>query len=141
MNVISNEVRHERDAHLRHTDAVDAKAGLALGFSGVLVAVPATRLAGELVPGLVLALVAGLCALAVLLPQRFPTWELRDLRNRYLAAEESFTRLHTLDTTIVMVDRMKQQLGWKVRLLRWAIVLLGAAAAALTAGSIVMLGG
>ena len=100
IDVVSGEVQHERDAHLRHTDAVDAKAGLVLGFSGVLVAVPATRLSGELVPGLLLALAAGLCALAVLLPQQFPTWELRDLRNRYLAAEEAFTRLHALDTTI-----------------------------------------
>jgi hypothetical protein len=141
LEVVAREVEHERAAHLRHTDAVDAKAGLVLGFSGVLVAVPATRLELELVPGLVLAFVAGVAALAVLLPQRFPSWELRDLRDRYLRADETFARLHCLDTTIVMVDRMKRQLGRKVALLRLAIVMLVSAAAALTVGSIASLGG
>jgi len=141
LDVVAREVDHERDAHLRHTDAVDTKAGLVLGFSGVLVAVPATRLNVDLVPGLVIALTAGLLSLAVLLPQRFPTWELRSLRDRYLTAEHAFAELHTLDTRIAMVDTMKRQLGRKTRLLRAAITCLAAAAAALTAGSIVSLGG
>lgn len=40
--LIHDEVRAERDAQLRHADALDAKAGIIVGFSGVIVAIGAS---------------------------------------------------------------------------------------------------
>ncbi len=100
-----------------------------------------TRLRDPLIPGLILGLLSALLAMSVLLPYSFPDWDLRGLRDRYVRAATSFARLHIVDTQIVMVDRMKQQLARKTTRLKAAIALLAAAAVALAAGSIVPIGG
>jgi hypothetical protein len=43
LDLLVDEVRVEREAQLRHFDALDQKAGIVLGFAGVLVVLVARR--------------------------------------------------------------------------------------------------
>jgi hypothetical protein len=133
LELIADEVRAERDAQIRHADAVDAKAGIVLGLAGAVAALSSRDLATMRVPGLVAAVAAALAALGVILPRRFPTWELQDLRS-YLGADPEFTQLRIVDTGIVMVQQLKTSVARKARNLRVAVVLL-ATAVVLTAGA------
>jgi hypothetical protein len=70
LDVISEEVRVEREAQQRYFDALDAKAGILLGFAGILIALargdgPAI-LAGRLV-----AAISGVLALAAFWPRDY----------------------------------------------------------------------
>ena len=141
LDLIAAEVAHERDAQLRHMDAVDTKAGIVLGAAGALVAIASTRLTVELIGGLTIGLGSALLAMTVLLPYSFPGWDLRGLRDRFLRSETGFARLHVVDTQIVMVERMKALLERKARRLKFAIRLLAAATFCLGVGSIVSIGG
>jgi len=141
LDLIAAEVDHERDAQIRHMDAVDTKAGIVLGAAGALVAIASTRLEVELIPGLVFGLASALLAMTVLLPYSFPGWELRRLRDRFVRSEPGFARLHVVDTMIVMVERMKEHLERKVWRLKCAIGSLALAAVSLGAGSIAAIGG
>jgi hypothetical protein len=132
LDLVAHEVRSEREAQIRHADAVDAKAGITLGFAGAVAALTARDIDGPRAPGMVAAVLAALTCLFVLLPRRFPTWELKDLR-RYLRADPEFTRLRTVDTGILMVQQLKSVVARKALALRTAVILL-AAAVALTAG-------
>jgi hypothetical protein len=136
LDVIAEEVRAEREAQIRHADAVDAKAGIVLGLAGAVAALTGRDSEAALVPGLVAAVASALAALAVLLPQRFPTWELRDLR-RYLRADPEFTRLRIVDTGILMVQQLKGVLARKAVALRCAVV-LPAVAVLLGAGATIL---
>jgi hypothetical protein len=132
LELVADEVRSERDAQIRHPDAVDAQAGIVLGFAGAVAALTASDLDGARTPGLVAAVLSALACLLVLVPRQFPTWELQDLR-RYLRADREFTRLRTVDTGILMVQQLKTVVARKALALQAAVVLL-AAAVTLTAG-------
>lgn len=136
LELVSDEVRAERDAQIRHADAVDAKAGIILGFSGAVAALTARDLGGARAPGLVAAVLAALACLLVLIPRRFPTWELQDLR-KYLRADREFTTLRTVDTGILMVQQLKAVVARKALALRAAVMLLGAAVALTAGGTLV----
>jgi hypothetical protein len=110
LDLVADEVRSERDAQIRHADAVDAKAGIILGFSGAVAALTARDLDGARAPGLIAAVLAALACLFVLLPRRFPTWELQDLR-KYLRADREFTRLRTVGTGIVICRECATRVG------------------------------
>ena len=69
------------------------------------------------------------------MPARFPTWRLTDLRG-YVRAEPELTRVVLLDTTIVMIQRMKTVLEWKARCLKVAAVVLTLAIATSAAGTL-----
>lgn len=132
---IAAEVRLEREAHVRHLDAVDTKAGIILGFSGAVAAIGSRNASLAGAPGLALAIGAGLVALSALLPQRFPTWDLPELR-AYLGAEIEFTERRMLDTAIDMVEELKLCLEQKVQRLRIGVWLLGVAVLAEAAGTL-----
>jgi drug/metabolite transporter (DMT)-like permease len=52
---------------LRHTDAVDAKAGICLGFAGAITAVASASFDGSRIPGIAFAIAAALSCLLVYL--------------------------------------------------------------------------
>jgi hypothetical protein len=133
LELISATVRAEREAHSRHADALDTKAGVVLGFSGAVAAVASGQGTSGTIPGIVAAVAASLLALLVILPRSFLAWDLGDLR-RYLGADPSLTALRMLDTDIVMVQRVKHSTERRSALLRVAVLSL-AAAVALIAGS------
>jgi hypothetical protein len=119
IDVVAEEVRWERDAQLRHFDALDGKAGILLGFAGVLVV-----LAGGDHPlvliGRLVAASSGLTAMAAFWPRRYMSTEVRRLREKYLSSDRPFTRIRMLDTQIVMVESVKHVLLVKGRLLKVA---------------------
>lgn len=135
--IIAEKVAETRDALLRHSDAVDAKAGVLLGAAGAFVALAFTSFSWWRAPGIACAVAAGLGALLVFLPDRYPTLELRRLRERYLAAEPVFTRRQVMDTEIVVIERHSIVLRRNARRLRFAVAMFALATVLLTGGSLV----
>jgi hypothetical protein len=130
---IAEETRWEREAQLQHFDALDAKAAVILGFAGILIALATGHGFLSLVGRLVAAW-SGLMALFAFWPRGYPATNLRRLREKYLAAEEDFTRLHLLDTQIGMAETMAALLLSKARWLKAAMTSLAVAAAVIAVG-------
>jgi hypothetical protein len=135
--VIEEYVRRELDAEERRADAVDGKAGLVLGFSGVLVSVGTAyvwaplALAARIVAGL-----AGLVAVLAFRPRTFPFVDLRALRGR-LAEEPDTTRLLVVDLFVAAHGAIRARFDAKVARLRLAVGLLTLAVALTLLGSTV----
>lgn len=90
--LLSDETSAELAAYERRVDGLDSKAGVLLGFSGVIVALSASNLHG--VPAYLSTILAGIAAILsglAFVPRRFPALELLALRNFYLTAG----RVHT----------------------------------------------
>lgn len=136
LELIAEELRRERDNHAKHLDAFETKAGILLGSSGALAAIGAQHVTSTRAPGLVLAVIATLAALATLVPQRHPAWDATMLRS-YLGSEVSFTKLMMLGTEIDMLTIMKVSLERKRRLLRTSAALLALAVLVTALGTIV----
>ncbi|MGQ0804764.1 MAG: hypothetical protein ACT4PI_12995 [Actinomycetota bacterium] len=137
LDVIAREVRAERDTQFRHVDAVDAKAGVILGFSGVLVAVGVGAFDLYRLPALLSALLAAGTAGAVFRPKRNPTWDLASFRDERLRSEAVFTELALLDTHIDMIESQRALLHRNTLLLGWSLRALVAAAVLLVAGTLI----
>ncbi|HEX2031738.1 MAG TPA: hypothetical protein VHL78_10100 [Actinomycetota bacterium] len=120
LDVILEEVRIERQAQLRHFDALDAKAGIILGFAGALVALaPAGPVLLDI--SRFAAALSGFLALSTFWPRGYWAIELRRIRDLYLAAEPTFTRLRILDTQIWMAEELGGVLHSKARRLKSAM--------------------
>jgi hypothetical protein len=125
LDPILAQVGREREAQLRHFDALDTKAGVILGFAGALVALAPS---GNLIVdgGRALSVVSGLLALWTFWPRSYPVLELRNLRNLYLAAEPEFTELHLLDVQVEMAERGAISLvrkAWRLKLAMSALAI------------------
>ena len=136
MQLIREAVRNEREVQLRHADALDAKAGIVVGFSGVITAASAVRDDSYLLPGLCVVAFAALLGMFAFLPRKWPTWDLQGLRQRYAAAETGFTERKIVDGEIVMADRQRDRIDASASLLKLAIGLLFLAVALLVGGTI-----
>ncbi len=129
-----------------HAESLDSKAGVVLGFSGILVGLGATAQMGisdkvVFQVGLSVAVVAAVLGAWAFLPRRYPVLEVERLRQSNLTASEAETRLELLDTQIVMVKEAASLVrlkGWRVRA---AVVCLAIAAALIVAGTLVFMGG
>jgi hypothetical protein len=144
--LIAAQVAVERSAMNSHAESLDTKAGVALGFAGVLVALSATAqgyIANRFLfqVGLVAGVVAGVLAAWAFLPRRFPVIEVLRLRDRYLTAADEETRLHLLDTQIEMVRQAADLVRRKGRRVKASLVCLAGAAGFVVAGTIVATGG
>lgn len=129
-------VRDERSKQIGHFDALDNKAGIALGFSGLLITlapdVPLTILA----PALATAATAAVFALLAFWPRPHATLQPTPLR-KYLAAGDRFTRLRLYDTIEVLVNSISDDLATKARRLKRSLIALAVAAALLAVGILV----
>jgi hypothetical protein len=109
LDLLCETAAEELGALERRADALDSKAGVLLGFSGVLVALSAGKLEGWFAHSS--ATVAGVAALfagVAFVPREFPLIALLPLRDKYLTSEVEFTRLRLLDTRIAMAAEMQQ---------------------------------
>jgi hypothetical protein len=123
LDVVLEEVRIERAAQLQHFDALDAKAGVVLGFSGAVVALaPAHHLIVGI--GRLAAVIAAISALWTFMPRRFELTDVRSLRTKYLEAEPGFTKLTLMDTQISMMEATKRLLRKKAARLNFAMAFL-----------------
>ena len=136
MQLIRDAVRYEREVQLRHADALDAKAGLVVSFSGVIPAASAARADGYLLPGLCAVAFAALLGLFAFLPRKWPTWDLQGLRERYAAADPVFTERKIVDGEVAMADRQRDRINASASVLKSAIGLLFLAVALLVGGNV-----
>ncbi len=144
--IVLTQVATERETMNAHAESLDGKAGVVLGFAGVLVGLGATSQivvsSGIIFQiGLAVAVVAAILAAWAFLPRRYPVLEVERLRQANLTASEAETRLELLDTQIVMVKEaatLVRQKGWRVRA---AVDGLAIAAALVVAGIVVGVGG
>lgn len=128
LELVAAEIAGELVAQERRGDALDSKAGIVLGFAGVIVGLTVQNVhdvLGE--AGLAAAALAALAAGAAFLPRSFPTVGVLHLRQTYLTAELEFTRLRLLDTHIAMYEHTQRLLRHKAHLVTAAAAALGLA--------------
>jgi hypothetical protein len=113
----------ERQLPLAHFDSLDTKAGLVLGFAGVLIALGngSGSLAGS--ASTILAAVAAVASVASFWPRKFASIDPTRLGD-YAGAELAFTQLTVLDTLEVMLVETTEKLELKSRRLKLALVSL-----------------
>lgn len=139
LELLFDEVAAELAAQERRGDALDSKAGIVLGFAGVIVGLAVQALHGVLGEGgLAVAALAALCAGTAFVPRTFPTIGVLYLRQAYLTADVEFTRLRLLDTRIAMYQHTQRLLKQKALLVTAATVALGLAVILTVLGAILI---
>lgn len=133
LDLVALRVQAQLEHQLRHFDGLDNKAGIVVGFAGVVVTI-AEGLKPLAIAGRLAAVLAAMLALWSFLPRRYPVLDTRRLRNRYLRADPEFTKLHLLDTQIRMEERASVLLDRKAFRLKLAVVCLTAAVLLIAAG-------
>lgn len=136
--VVEDAVRREFDAQERRADAADTRAGLVLGFAGLVASVVPEHLGLPL--ALAVRLLAAAAALAALLALgTFVGSELDALllRRRYLTEDPVRTRVMLLDTDASAAAYVAARLTRKLARLRLASALVIAAVALGTLGTTV----
>lgn len=102
IDLVLDEMRSARQDQMAHFDALDAKAGVLLGFSGVLVALGLQVQSPVTLVGVVCAALATLFSVSVYWPRKLAKLQAAVLREKYLTEDPSFTKLRLLDTGIEM---------------------------------------
>jgi hypothetical protein len=142
LQVIAGQVAAERESLRSHADGLDTKAGVILGFAGVLVGLGAS--ASDLVgrsrlcqAGLVLTMCSAILAALAFIPQNYPALAPRALRGKYLATSANDTTLALLDTQIAMISKTTDLIRRKGRYLKAAVGCLAAATAFIVIGTLI----
>jgi hypothetical protein len=117
----------ERQAQLSHFDSLDTKAGLVLGFSGVLIALGNDAASFLGIASILVAALAAGWAVAAFWPRGFPSIDPTRL-GEYAVSDLAFTQLTVVDTLELMVIETGSLLEMKSRRLKWALTTLSAAA-------------
>lgn len=137
LEVVGTTTADELAALIGHAESLDTKAGVVLGFAGVLVGLVVRSTSTVALAGLATAAAAALFAAASYMPRRWPILDPAELRAEYLGEEPERTRLDLLDTRIDMVHQQSRVVRLKGRLLMVALGLLFIAVALVVAGTIV----
>jgi hypothetical protein len=141
LQILLDQVAAERETMNTHAESLDVKAGVILGFAGVLVGLGATAQAAVSTDvlfqsGLSVAVVAaGLAAWAVF-PRRYPVLQVLRARQKFLTAGESETQLQLLDLQIQMVMEAAEQVKRKGSRVRWSVACLATATALVVIGTL-----
>jgi hypothetical protein len=141
LDLLLDQVARERETMNSHAESLDTKAGVVLGFSGVVVGLGATAQQVDANTvlfqcGLGVAVLAALFAAIAFLPRRYPVLEVERLRESNLTASADETRLELLDTQIEMVREAAALVKEKGRRVRVAVVCLAVAAALVVVGTL-----
>lgn len=129
--MILDVLRSSREERREHFDALDQKAGLALGFAGVVVTLSNDIAEPWRALGVVAAVVAAGLSLWSFWPRKYEVLEnVRD----YLAAPLEQTQRVLVDTLELMNALTDQSLGRKARRLKLALMALALAVLMLGAG-------
>jgi hypothetical protein len=127
LELIHASFERERDRDLAHFDALDTKAGVIVGFAGVLVTIQ--RGTGWIATlGALVGVGAAFTGLAAFLAGRFPTLEPSHLRS-YLTSEERITTLALVDTYLDLLEAGRDLIRTKALRLKFAVILLAVSAA------------
>lgn len=135
IGVLLTAVERHLDQQRSHFESLDTKAGVAVGFAGVIAAIG--KDVGPLVAkaGVGLAVVAAVLAVLSFRPRKHPVFDPRRLRS-YLRADEKFTKLRLLDTEIEMALRASRLIEAKARLLQASLAILVVAVVLLAGGTL-----
>ena len=140
--LLAKQVGAERSTMNEHAESLDTKAGVVLGFAGILVGLSTTAhvVVAEswlFRAGMTVAIVAVLLSTWAFFPRRYRVLEVLKLRERYLMAPEEETRLYLLDTEIEMVRETAKLVRRKGRRVSASIVSLAIAVALIIAGILI----
>lgn len=140
--ILLEQVAAERETMRAHAESLDTKAGVVLGFTGVLVglgasAQPAISKNAAFQTGLGFAVAAALLAAWAFLPRRYPVLQVHRLRNGYLTTAEPETQLVLLDTQIEMVGETSDLVKRKGRRVGLSVVCLAIAAGLMVIGTLI----
>jgi hypothetical protein len=137
LDLVAATVRDERRAIATHADALDAKAGIVLGFAGAVAALTATRHGSLFVAAAGMSSLAAVLAMAAFFPRPSPILNIGSLRDKYLVAEERITKLVLVDTEIELRERTRSLIRLKSLLLGTAMASLGLAVVIVVVAAIV----
>jgi hypothetical protein len=136
-----DQVAAEREIMSARAESLDTKAGVVLGFAGVLVglganAQPTISANGVFQAGLGTAVVAAASAAFAFAPRKLPVLDMRPVRDKYLTKDESAAQLRLLDTQIAMIKMTADVVKQKGRRLRVAVICLAIAAVLVVLGTL-----
>jgi hypothetical protein len=134
LNIVRAELDIERGAQEQRSTSADTRAGLVVGFSGVMASIAISNRSLLSLPGLALAVIAAILAATVLWPRLQRTVNPRALRNRYLAGPPDKIKLSVLDRRILDYEENQEQIKIKIARLKRAITVFVAAVVALLLG-------
>lgn len=137
LDVVERIVDRERQAQLQHFDALDAKAGVMLGFAGALAALAPAAVNVIVDCGRLVAVGGALMGLRAFWPRSYGAVKLRAFRERYLASEPGFARLHLMDTQIAVSEELAVTLERKAFRVRLSMSFLAASSVLVAAGLLV----
>ncbi len=141
LQILLDQVASERETMNAHAESLDAKAGVILGFAGVLVGLGATAQSTISMDGIfqsglaVVVAAAGLAAWSVF-PRSYPVLGVLRVREKFVMAPESDTQLQLLDVQIKMVMEAAELVKHKGSRLRWSVICLAIAAALVVVGTL-----
>lgn len=131
--LLLRQVREQREAQLAHSDSLDSKAGVVLGFGAAVVALaPSANALAE--AGRLLAMLGALLAVLAFWPRPYPAIDVLALRRKYLTSRAEFAELALLDTHIQMVRAAHGTLRLKAGAVKVAMASLFAAGVLLSVG-------
>lgn len=137
LDVVEDVVRREREAQLKHWDALDAKTGVMLGFAGVLAALAPVDVNVLVDVGRMSAVAGALAALWAFWPRGYGAIDVRTFRERYLASEPTFARMHLTDTQIAVGRELAVTLDRKTTRIKRSMALIAAAGLLVAPGLLV----
>lgn len=142
LSLLASQVADELSWQERRGDALDSKAGVVLGFAGVLAGLSLARLNGDLGRvGLAAAALAAMTAGAAFVPRSLPGLDIAHLRAAYLGRDPTETQMSVLTAQLATHTDTQQALVQKTRLVRAAVAALGFAVVLVVLGAILGGGG
>jgi hypothetical protein len=133
LNLLLDLVQSERDKQRAHFDSLDGKAGIILGFTGLIITLAPELPIGYVILVVLAALATAGLALAAFFPRKYPILEVGTMRE-YLTAQESDAKSTLHDTLAGMVVEGGKTLQRKGEWLTAAFIALGVTAAILGIG-------
>lgn len=135
LDLLFDLVQSERDKQRAHFDSLDGKAGIVLGFTGLLVTLAPELPIGYVVLVVLAALFSAGLSLAAFFPRQYPILEVGTMRE-YLTAQERDAKLTLHDTLAAMVVEGGKTLERKGEVLKAAFIALSVTSAILGIGVI-----
>lgn len=137
LGIVEEALQREDESYRDRANSLDTKAGVILSAAGVIVALVGTHASVAGLIAQIAAIAAGVAAVLTILPRVDKAIGPRNLRDRYLQADETTTRLYVLNTRIPLHERNELRLVEKAKRLKIAAWFLLGSAGTIAVGGIV----
>jgi hypothetical protein len=132
--LIHAELDRQQELFLSRASAFDARSGLLLATSGILIGFQASHPTVIGAGAAVSATLSGVCTAMAMLPARGGEISIRGMREKYVHRPPEETLLYLVDSRLTILEEDEARLLVKFHWIRGAIALLGVAAALLVGG-------